>query len=160
MPAAFRQVSPYAGVDERLPTGSAGIVVPRKGSNLVLLEDGAALKVASNLSPTVQVDSAATVSRSVAPASASFPAARLRAISRATEAWKAIVVTWATRTTVKSAAISEYSAGSKMWASESWKTTLSAFAAATAATTTIPEPTSPRPRSSVNAMPRPDSRLR
>ena len=45
MPARFRRVASYAGVDESLPSGSAGIVVPLSGSNTVKLVDGASLNV-------------------------------------------------------------------------------------------------------------------
>jgi hypothetical protein len=56
MPAAFREITPAAGVDEQTPSGGAGIVVPWKGSNVVLLEGGAGLNVASNHRPAVEVD--------------------------------------------------------------------------------------------------------
>jgi hypothetical protein len=61
MPAAFRQVSPFAGVDEMIPSGGAGIVVPwsedrRKRSNAVLLVGGAGLHVASNLRHAVEAE--------------------------------------------------------------------------------------------------------
>ncbi len=45
MAARFRQVALYAGVDESLPTGGAGIVVPLSGSNQVKLVDGGSLTV-------------------------------------------------------------------------------------------------------------------
>ena len=45
MPARFRAVTLYSGVDESLPSGNAGIVVALKGSNTVKLVDGAGLKV-------------------------------------------------------------------------------------------------------------------
>ena len=46
MPARFRELSPYSGVDENLAGGNAaGIVVALKGSNTVKLVDGAGLKV-------------------------------------------------------------------------------------------------------------------
>lgn len=48
MSASFRQVFPYAGVDEHTATGNVGIVVPVKGSNYVLLKDGPELKVLPN----------------------------------------------------------------------------------------------------------------
>ena len=56
MPAIFREVFPYAGVDELTATGNVAIIVPLKGSNVVLLEGGSNLKVASTLRPAVQVD--------------------------------------------------------------------------------------------------------
>jgi hypothetical protein len=45
MPAKFRQVTPYAGMDENLPSGGAGMIVALNGSNLVKLVDGAGLDV-------------------------------------------------------------------------------------------------------------------
>ena len=56
MPAAFREVFPFAGVDEHTAAGNVGIIVPLKGSNLVILADGPALKVAPTLRPAVRVD--------------------------------------------------------------------------------------------------------
>ena len=44
MAAIFREVAVYSGVDENLPTGGQGIVVPSGGSTPVILEDGNALR--------------------------------------------------------------------------------------------------------------------
>jgi hypothetical protein len=52
----FRQVMPYKGVDEHIPTGNAGIIVPLGGSNVVILADGSAHKVTSTVGRAVQVD--------------------------------------------------------------------------------------------------------
>ena len=52
----FRQVMPYKGVDEHIPTGNAGIIVPSGGSNTVILADGSGLKVASTVGRAVQAD--------------------------------------------------------------------------------------------------------
>jgi hypothetical protein len=56
MSAAFREVFPYAGVDEHTPAGNVGIVVPLKGANVVLLADGPDLKVEAIPKLAVQVD--------------------------------------------------------------------------------------------------------
>jgi|HubBroStandDraft_1064217.scaffolds.fasta_scaffold23885_5 hypothetical protein len=40
MPPAFQQLIPYRGVDEHIPTGGAGIIVPLGGSNTVILATG------------------------------------------------------------------------------------------------------------------------
>jgi hypothetical protein len=55
MTAKFREVAPYMGVDENLPSGGQGIVIPSDGSNLVILQDGKGLKVRSTLPPKVRV---------------------------------------------------------------------------------------------------------
>jgi len=55
MPAKFREIAKYSGVDEDLSQLYQGIVVPLKGSSRVMLTDGAGLKVASNLPSTVVV---------------------------------------------------------------------------------------------------------
>jgi hypothetical protein len=55
MPTKFREVAPYTGVDENLPSGGQGIVVPSGGSTLVILQDGKGLKVQSTLHPKVRV---------------------------------------------------------------------------------------------------------
>jgi len=47
---------PYKGVDEHIPTGNAGIIVPSGGSNTVILADGSALKVAATVGRAVQAD--------------------------------------------------------------------------------------------------------
>src|SRR5260370_28215176 len=52
----FRQVMPYKGVGEHIPTGNAGIIVPSGGSNTVILADGSGLKVASTVGRAVQAD--------------------------------------------------------------------------------------------------------
>ena len=54
---AFRQISPYQGVDEKmLVDNSVGVIVPLGGDNVVILADGLALKVTSTLAPSVQVE--------------------------------------------------------------------------------------------------------
>ena len=55
MAAAFREVAPYSGVDENLPTGGQGIVVPSSGSTLVILEDAKGLDVRSTIPSKVYV---------------------------------------------------------------------------------------------------------
>jgi len=40
--AIFREAAPYSGVGENLPTTGQGIVVPSRGSTLVILEDDGA----------------------------------------------------------------------------------------------------------------------
>jgi hypothetical protein len=55
MAANFREVSPYSGVDENLPTGGQGIVIPSGGSTLVILEDGRGLDVRSTLPSKIHV---------------------------------------------------------------------------------------------------------
>jgi len=55
MAATFREVAPYSGVDENLPTGGQGIVVPSGGSTLVILEDGRRLDVLSTMPSKVYV---------------------------------------------------------------------------------------------------------
>ena len=55
MAAKFREVAPYTGVDENLPSRGQGIVVPSHGSTLVILQDGKGLKVKSTLPPKVRV---------------------------------------------------------------------------------------------------------
>jgi hypothetical protein len=47
MAANFREVAACSGVDENLPTGAQGIVVPSGGSTLVILEDARGLDVRS-----------------------------------------------------------------------------------------------------------------
>ena len=49
MAATFREVTAYSGVDENLPTGGQGIVVPSGGSTLVILQDGRGLDVRSTI---------------------------------------------------------------------------------------------------------------
>lgn len=53
---AFRQVLAYCGVDEHTATGNVGIVVPLRGSNVVILADGPTLHVESTVRPAVQVE--------------------------------------------------------------------------------------------------------
>jgi hypothetical protein len=53
--AAFREVAPNSGVDEKLPSGGQGIVVPSGGSTLVILQDGKGLKVQSTVPSKVHV---------------------------------------------------------------------------------------------------------
>jgi hypothetical protein len=55
MPATFREVTAYSGVDENLPTGGQGIVVPSGGSTLVILQDGRGLDVRSTIPSKVFV---------------------------------------------------------------------------------------------------------
>ena len=55
MAAIFREVAAYSGVDENLPTGGQGIVVPSGGSTLVILEDGGGLDVQSTMPSKVYV---------------------------------------------------------------------------------------------------------
>ena len=55
MAAAFREVTAYSGVDENLPTGGQGIVVPSGGSTLVILQDGRGLDVRSTIPSKVDV---------------------------------------------------------------------------------------------------------
>ena len=56
MSAIFREVAAYSGVDENLPTGGQGIVVPSApGSTLVILQDARGLDVRSNMPSKVHV---------------------------------------------------------------------------------------------------------
>ena len=55
MAATFREVTAYSGVDENLPTGGQGIVVPSGGSTLVILQDGRGLDVQSTMPSKVYV---------------------------------------------------------------------------------------------------------
>ena len=55
MAATFREVTAYSGVDENLPTGGQGIVVPSGGSTLVILQDGGGLDVRSTIPSKVYV---------------------------------------------------------------------------------------------------------
>jgi hypothetical protein len=55
MAANFREVASCSGVDENLPTGGQGIVVPSGGSTLVILEDARGLEVRSTLPSKVNV---------------------------------------------------------------------------------------------------------
>ena len=55
MAAAFREVAAYSGVDENLPTGGQGIVVPSGGSTLVILEGARGLDVRSTIPSKVHV---------------------------------------------------------------------------------------------------------
>src|SRR5215831_14845115 len=55
MAPRFREVAPYMGVDENLPSGGQGIVVPGRGSTLVILQDGKGLKVESTAPTLVRV---------------------------------------------------------------------------------------------------------
>src|SRR5215211_2934109 len=55
MAATFREVAVYSGVDESLPTGGQGIVVPSGGSTLVILQDGKGLNVQSTVPAKVHV---------------------------------------------------------------------------------------------------------
>jgi hypothetical protein len=40
MPPTFQQLITYRGVDEHIPTGGGGIIVPLGGSNTVILATG------------------------------------------------------------------------------------------------------------------------
>ena len=52
----FREVAAHSGVDENLPNkGKQGIVIPKGGSTLVILEGGAGLTVQSTLPAQVHV---------------------------------------------------------------------------------------------------------
>ena len=55
MAARFSEVTPNSGVDGDLNPSYQGIVVPLKGANRVMLEDGAELKVKANLPSMVKV---------------------------------------------------------------------------------------------------------
>jgi hypothetical protein len=55
MAATFREVAAYSGVDENLPTGGQGIVVPSGGSTLVILEGARGLDVRSTVPSKVHV---------------------------------------------------------------------------------------------------------
>lgn len=55
MPARFREVFFYAGVDERTVAGNVGIIVPLKGSNVVMLDDGLALSTVSPVASGVTI---------------------------------------------------------------------------------------------------------
>ena len=55
MAATFREVTSDSGVDENLPTGGQGIVVPSGGSSLVILQDGRGLDVRSTIPSKVYV---------------------------------------------------------------------------------------------------------
>jgi hypothetical protein len=55
MAANFREVAAYSGVDEKLPSGGQGIVIPSGGSTLVILEDAKGLDVRSTIPSKVHV---------------------------------------------------------------------------------------------------------
>ena len=55
MAATFREVTADSGVDENLPTGGQGIVVPSGGSTLVILQDCRGLDVRSTIPSKVYV---------------------------------------------------------------------------------------------------------
>ena len=55
MAANFREVAAYSGVDENLPSGGQGIVIPSGGSTLVILEDAKGLDVRSTIPSKVHV---------------------------------------------------------------------------------------------------------
>ena len=55
MAARFREVAPNSGVDEKLPSGAQGIVVPSGGSTLVILQEGKGLDVRSTVPSRVHV---------------------------------------------------------------------------------------------------------
>src|SRR5262245_19701997 len=55
MPAMFRELAANSGVDENLPTGGQGIVIPSGRSTLVILQDGRGLDVRSTVPSKVHV---------------------------------------------------------------------------------------------------------
>ena len=73
MPAAFRKVLPYAGVDEKIPSGAPASSSRWGGSNVVILEDGPNHRVASNLAPAIQVDELTDPHYLMALVNAQFP---------------------------------------------------------------------------------------
>jgi hypothetical protein len=79
MPAIFREVAPYSGVDENLSTGVQGIVVPSGGSTLVILQDGKGLDVRATSPSKVHVYEFKTEQERAAPArNASNPSEAVR----------------------------------------------------------------------------------
>jgi hypothetical protein len=79
MAADFREVAAYSGVDEKLPSGWQGIVIPSGGSTLVILEDAKGLDVRSTIPSKVHVYEFTTKQeRAGASKNASNPAEALR----------------------------------------------------------------------------------
>ena len=78
--ATFREVAAYSGVDENLPTGGQGIIVPSGGcSTLVILEGGRGLDVRSTVPSKVHVyEFKKKQERAEAARSASNPAEAMR----------------------------------------------------------------------------------
>jgi len=79
MAATFREVAAYSGVDENLPTGGQGIIVPSGGSTLVILEGARGLDVQSTIPSKVHVyEFKKKEERAEAARSASNPAEAMR----------------------------------------------------------------------------------
>ena len=79
MAANFREVAAFSGVDEKLPSGGQGIVIPSGGSTLVILENAKGLDVRSTLPSKVHVYEFTTKQeRAGAAKNASNPAEALR----------------------------------------------------------------------------------
>jgi hypothetical protein len=79
MSANFRELAAYSGVDESLPTGGQGIVVPNGGSTLMILEDGRGLDVRSTVPSKVYVYGfKAKQERAAAARNASNPSEAMR----------------------------------------------------------------------------------
>jgi hypothetical protein len=79
MAAAFREVAAYSGVDENLPTGGQGIVVPSGGSTLVILEGARGLDVRSTIPSKVHVyEVKKSLERAEAARNASNPSEAMR----------------------------------------------------------------------------------
>jgi len=56
MAAAFQEILPNSGFDSTTPTGGPGLVVPYKGSAVVMLDGGSKLKVDTGLKPMLAID--------------------------------------------------------------------------------------------------------
>jgi hypothetical protein len=56
LPAEFREVLPDSGFDDQTPTGGAGIVIPHKSANVVMLDGGKDLKVVTVMKPMLDLD--------------------------------------------------------------------------------------------------------
>jgi hypothetical protein len=79
MAANFREVAAYSGVDDKLPSGGQGIVIPSGGSTLVILEDAKGLDVQSTIPSKIHVYEFTTKQeRAGAAKNASNPAEALR----------------------------------------------------------------------------------
>jgi hypothetical protein len=88
MAAAFREVAAYSGVDENLPTGGQGIVVPSGGSTLVILENARNLEVRSTVPSKVHVyEFKKRQERAVAAQNASNPSEAMRRFDE--DSWRA-----------------------------------------------------------------------
>jgi hypothetical protein len=55
MAASFREVAAYSGVDEKLPSGGQGIIIPSGGSTLVILENAKGLDVSYTIHSKLHV---------------------------------------------------------------------------------------------------------